>query len=66
MDLSLDDGELIVEVSESVVGTSVPFDFGGCVPVVEIGDGAMEGVVRRSGAIEEGIEPNRDWLSDIG
>jgi hypothetical protein len=66
MDLGLDDGEFIAEVSESVVGALVPLDFGGCVPVIEVSNGVMESVVCRSGAIEESVEPNRDWLGDVG
>jgi hypothetical protein len=65
MDLSLDDGKFVVEVLESVVGTSVPLDFSGHIPVVEVSDGAMEGVVCGGRAIEEGVEPNGDWLSSV-
>jgi hypothetical protein len=66
MDLGLDDGKLVVEVSESVVGALVLLYFSGCVPIVEIGNSATEGVVCGSGAVEEGVEPNRDWLGDVG
>jgi hypothetical protein len=66
MDLGLDDSEFVAEVSESVIGMSVPLDLGSRVPVIEVGDGVTEGVVCRSGAVEEGIEPNGDWLGDIG
>jgi hypothetical protein len=65
MDLSLDDGEFIVEVLESVIGASVLLDFGSCVPVVKVCDSVMERVVCGGGAIEESVEPNRDWLSDV-
>jgi hypothetical protein len=66
MDLSLDDGEFIAEVSESVVGMSVAFDFGHRVPVIEVSNSTTESVVHGSGVVEEGVEPNRDWLGDIG
>jgi hypothetical protein len=66
MDLGLDDGKLIMEVSESVVGMSVSFNFGGCVPVVKVRNGVTKGVVCGSGTIEEGVEPNGGWLSDVG
>jgi hypothetical protein len=66
MDLSLNDGKLVAEVLESVVSTSVPLDFGGCIPIIEIGDGVTECVVSGSGAVEEGVEPNGDWLGNIG
>jgi hypothetical protein len=66
MNLSLNDGKFIMEVSESVVGASVPLNFCSCISVIEVSDGAMESVVCGSGAIEEGVEPNRDWLGDIG
>jgi hypothetical protein len=65
MDLGLDDGEFIVEVSELVVGASVLLDFGCCIPVIEVSNGATESVVHGSGAVEEGVEPNRHWLSDV-
>ena len=66
MNLGLNDGELIMEVSELVVGASVSLDFCSCVPVVEVSNGTTESVVCGSGSIEEGVEPNRDWLGDIG
>jgi hypothetical protein len=66
MDLGLDDGKFVVEVLESVVGTSVPLDFSGHIPVVEVSDGATEGVVCGGRAIEEGVEPNGGQLGDVG
>jgi hypothetical protein len=65
MNLGLDDGKFIAEVPESVVGALVPLNLGSCIPVIEVGDGAMERVVCGSGAVEEGVEPNGDWLGDI-
>jgi hypothetical protein len=66
VNLSLDDGKFVTEVSKSVVGASVPLNFGSHIPVVEVGNGAIEGVVCGSGAVKKGIEPNRHWLSDVG
>jgi hypothetical protein len=65
MDLSLYDGELVAKVSESVVLSSVALQLSGGVPVVEIGDGAAEGVKGRGRPDEEGLEPARKWLGDI-
>jgi hypothetical protein len=65
MDLSLYNGEFITEVSESVVLSTVALQFGGGVPVVEVGDGASESMEGRSWPDEEGLEPAREWLSDI-
>ena len=65
MDLSLNDGEFITEVSESVVSTPISFNLCCRVPVVEVGDGVMEGVVCGSGTIEEGVEPDGEWLGNV-
>jgi hypothetical protein len=65
MDLSLYDGELITEVSESVVLLTVALQFGGGVPVVEVGDGATKGVKGWGWPDEESLEPAREWLGDI-
>jgi hypothetical protein len=65
MDLSLYNGEFIAEVSESVVLSSVALQFSGGVPVVEVGDGASEGMEGRSWPDEEGLEPAWEWLGDI-
>jgi hypothetical protein len=65
MDLSLYDGEFITEVSESIVLSTIALQFGGGVPVVEVGDGAAESVERWGRPDEEGLEPAREWLGDI-
>jgi hypothetical protein len=65
MNLGLYDGKFVTEVSESVISASVPLNFCGCVPVVEVGDSVMEGVVGWGWTIEESIEPDRDQLGDI-
>jgi hypothetical protein len=52
MHLSLDDGELIAEMTQSVVLSAVAFNFGSGVPVVEVGNGTTEGMVGRGGAVE--------------
>jgi hypothetical protein len=65
MDLSLYDGELVAEVSKSVILSTVTLQFGGGVPVVEIGDGAAKGVESGGWSDEEGLEPAREWLGDI-
>jgi hypothetical protein len=65
MDLSLNNGELVTEVSESVVLSPVTLQFGGGVPVVEVGDGAAEGMERWGRPDEEGLEPTREWLGDV-
>jgi hypothetical protein len=62
MNFCLDDGELVAEVSELVVIVPVSFNFGGCIPIVEIGDGAVEGVECGRGADEEGMEPDGHGL----
>ena len=65
MDFSLYDGELVAEVSESVVLSTVTLQFGGGIPVVEVGDGAAEGMEGGGRPDEEGLEPAREWLGDI-
>jgi hypothetical protein len=57
MHLGLDDGELVAEVSESVVLATVALQFGGGVPIVEVGDGTAEGVEGGGWANEKGVEP---------
>jgi hypothetical protein len=64
MDLSLNDGELIAEVAQSIVLLAVMLDFGGSVPVVE-GNCATEGVVGRGRTVEQSVEPDRDGLGDV-
>jgi hypothetical protein len=44
--------ELVAEVSEAVVLSSVALQFGGGIPVVEVGDGAAEGVEGRGRSAE--------------
>jgi hypothetical protein len=65
MDLSLYDGEFVAEVSESVVLSAVALQFGGGVPVVEIGDGTAEGMKGGGWPNEKGLEPTREWLGNI-
>jgi hypothetical protein len=65
MDFGLDDGEFVAEVSESVVLSTVALQFGGGVPVVEVSDGAAEGVECWGWSDEECLEPTREWLGDI-
>jgi hypothetical protein len=65
MYLSLYDGELIAKVSESIVLSTVALQFGGGVPVVEVGDGAAEGMEGGGWPKEEGLEPAGEWLGDI-
>jgi hypothetical protein len=65
MDLSLYDGELVTEVSESIVLSTVALQFGGGVPVVEVGDGAAEGVEGWGWSDEESLEPAGEWLGNI-
>ena len=65
MHLGLDDGELVAEVSESVVLSTAALQFGGGIPVVEVGDGAAEGMEGWGRTDEEGLEPAREWLGDV-
>jgi hypothetical protein len=65
VDFSLDNGKLVAEVAELVVGALISLNFSGCILIVEISDGTMEGVIRGSGAVEEGVEPDREWLGDV-
>jgi hypothetical protein len=44
MDFGLDERELVAEVSEAIVLSSVALHFGGGVPVVEVGNCAAEGM----------------------
>jgi hypothetical protein len=57
MHLGLDDGEFVAEVAESIVLAMVVLQFSGGIPVVEVGDGAAEGVEGRSRTDEKGVEP---------
>jgi hypothetical protein len=65
MNLGLYDGEFVAEVSETVVLSTVALQFGGGVPVVEVGDGAAEGMEGWGWPDEEGLEPTRERLSDV-
>jgi hypothetical protein len=47
MDFGLYECEFVAEVSEAVVLSPVALQLGGGVPVVEVGDGAAEGVESR-------------------
>jgi hypothetical protein len=48
-----------------IVLSTVVFDLSSGIPVVEVGDGATEGVVGGRGAIEQSIEPDWKRLGDI-
>jgi hypothetical protein len=65
MDLGLYDGELVAEVSELVVLSTVALQLGGGIPVVEVGDGAAEGMEGWGWSDEEGLEPTRERLGDV-
>jgi hypothetical protein len=52
MDLGLYEREFVAEVSEAVVLSPIALQFGGGVPVVEVGDGAAEGVEGRGRSAE--------------
>jgi hypothetical protein len=65
MYLSLDDGEFVAEVAESVVLTAESFDLGNGIPVIEIGNGALEGVICGGRAIEEGVEPRGEGVGNV-
>jgi hypothetical protein len=65
MNLGLYDGELVAEVLETVVLSSVALQFGGGVPVVEVGDGTVEGMEGWGWPAEESLEPAGKWLGDI-
>jgi hypothetical protein len=65
MNLGLNDGELVAEVVQSIVLSTVTLDFSGGVPVVKVGNGATEGVVGGGRAIEQSVEPDRDGLGDV-
>jgi hypothetical protein len=65
MYLSLDDGKFITEMTELVILAAKSFNFGGGVPVIEVGDGALECIIGESGAVKKRVEPGGDWLSDI-
>jgi hypothetical protein len=63
--LGLDDGKFVAEVSESIVLAMEALQFGGGVPIVEVGNGAAECVKGRGWADEEGVEPYGKGLGDV-
>jgi hypothetical protein len=65
MYLSLYDGELVAKMSESVVLSSITLQFGGGVPVVEVGDGATGCMEGRGWSNKEGLEPAGEWFGDV-
>ena len=65
MDFGLYECELVAEVSEAVVLSPVALQLGGGVPVVEVGDGAAEGVESRGRPAKQALEPAREWLGDV-
>jgi hypothetical protein len=65
MHLGLNDGELIAEVPESIVLATVVLQFGGGVPIVEVGDGVVEGVEGGGWTNEKGVEPYGQGFGDI-
>jgi hypothetical protein len=65
MYLGLDDSELVAEVSESVVLAAIALQFGGGVPVVEVGDGATECVKGGGWTDKEGVEPYGKGFGDV-
>jgi hypothetical protein len=52
VDFGLYERELVAEMSEAVVLLLVALQFGGGVPVVEVGDGTAEGVEGRGRSAE--------------
>jgi hypothetical protein len=65
MDFGLYEREFVAEMSEAVVLPSIPFQLGGGVPVVEVGDGAAEGVKGRGRPAKQALEPTGEWLGDV-
>jgi hypothetical protein len=65
MNLGLDDGEFVTEVSESVILSTESFDFGGGVPIVEVGNGTTECVKGGGWTVEECVEPYGEGLGDV-
>jgi hypothetical protein len=65
MDFGLNERELVAEVSEAVVLSSVALQFGGSIPVVEVGDGTAEGMEGRGRSTKQGLEPAREWLRNV-
>jgi hypothetical protein len=52
VDLGLHKRELVAEVSEAVILSAEALQLGGGIPVVEVGDGAAEGVEGRGRSAE--------------
>ena len=65
VNLGLYEREFVAEVSEVVVLSPIALQFGRGVPVVEVGDGAAEGVEGRGRSAEQGLEPARKWLGNV-
>jgi hypothetical protein len=65
MHLGLDDGEFIVEMSESIVLATVALQFGSGVPIVEVGNSVSECVESGGWTDEEGVEPTGEGFGDI-
>jgi hypothetical protein len=65
MHLGLDDGELVVEMSESVVLAMEALQFSGGVLVVEVGDGAAECVEGGGRSGEESVEPYGERFGNV-
>jgi hypothetical protein len=65
MYLGLYECEFVAEVSEAVVLSLVALQLGGGVSVVEVGDGAAEGVEGRGWSTEQTLEPAGKWLGDV-
>jgi hypothetical protein len=63
VNLGLYDRKFVAEVAQAVIEAAVAFDLSRGFPMLEIGNGGAEGVEGRSGAIEQGVEPTREWLS---
>jgi hypothetical protein len=65
MHLGLDNGKLIMEMAESVVLAVELLNFGGGVPIVEVGNSASEHVIGRGRTIEKGVEPCGDGFGNL-
>jgi hypothetical protein len=65
MNFGLNERELVAEVSEAVVLSTVALQFSGGIPVVEVGDGVAEGVEGWGRSDEEGLEPARERLGNV-
>jgi hypothetical protein len=65
VNFGLNERELVAEVSEAVVLSSVALQFGGGIPVVKVGDGAAEGVEGGGQSAEQGLKPARERFGDV-